>query len=199
VSWIGRVRLTPDSRIERIDIDPVTFESGTADFTAEGHAQSVRLTAFLSQLPAVRLTLTPVVSSRDSVAPRRRALEAELARANPGDGAAAPARLFAQRFPGRPVPGSTEAIMAALLESQPESAPDDAELAARRIDAVRNLVKQAGLDADRLVETRPVVGAGGEGRVELAVREPEAPRRSPARELLRRLGVPTGRTSRGKP
>jgi hypothetical protein len=80
VSWIGRVRFSQDSRIERIEVDPVTFEPGTSTLTAEGRAQVTRLTAFLDQLPEVRMSLTPVVSSRDVGEPRRPAVNpAELA------------------------------------------------------------------------------------------------------------------------
>jgi hypothetical protein len=55
VSWIGRVHFTPDSRIERIQVDPVTFEPGTAILTAQGEGQVARLAAFLDRLPDVRL------------------------------------------------------------------------------------------------------------------------------------------------
>jgi hypothetical protein len=65
VSWVGRVRFSGDSKIERIEIDPVTFEPGTATLTPEGDAQATRLAAFLEQLPDVRMSLTPVVSARD--------------------------------------------------------------------------------------------------------------------------------------
>jgi hypothetical protein len=63
-------------------------------------------------------------------------------------------------------------------------------VAVRAITLPVSLVEQAGLDPDRLVATEPVEGADGEGRVELAVVDPEAPRRSRIRELFRRLGAP---------
>src|SRR5581483_1597505 len=47
VSWIGRIHLGSDSRIQRIDLDPVRFEPGTAVPTPEGREQLTRLAAFL--------------------------------------------------------------------------------------------------------------------------------------------------------
>src|SRR5262249_22983036 len=80
VSWIGRVRVSPDSRIQRIDINPIPFETGTAKPTAEGQEQVTRLTAFMNQMPEVGLTLTPVVSSRDLAKLKQPALDAAIAR-----------------------------------------------------------------------------------------------------------------------
>src|SRR6185312_1701575 len=75
VSWIGRVRFTPDSKIERIEVEPIPFVPGTATLTPDGEARTSRLTAFLDQLPAVRLALSATPSSRDIEELRRRPLE----------------------------------------------------------------------------------------------------------------------------
>ena len=107
VSWIGRVRFTPDSRIERIEVDPVTFEAGTATLTAQSEERVGRLIAFLDQLPDVTLALTPVVSSRDAEEMRRRTLEAGVdraARQNRISRDEATARLFAQHSPASRCP-----------------------------------------------------------------------------------------------
>src|SRR5678815_1657179 len=68
VSWIGRVQVSADSRIERIDVDPIPFASGQAALTPEAREQLARIAAFLEQAPDVRMALTPVVSSRDRAA-----------------------------------------------------------------------------------------------------------------------------------
>ena len=68
VSWIGRVQLSADSRIERIDVDPIPFASGQATLTPEAREQLARVAAFLEQAPEVRMALTPIVSSRDRAA-----------------------------------------------------------------------------------------------------------------------------------
>src|SRR5262249_18886861 len=65
VSFTGRVRVDADSRIERVEVDPIQFEPGTATPTSEGQQQLTRLVAFLDQTPEARLTATPVVSARD--------------------------------------------------------------------------------------------------------------------------------------
>lgn len=78
VSWIGRVRLTEDSRIDRIEVDPVPFDSGTASLSPEGHAQVTHLVQFLTQVPTARVLLTPAVSDGDLAALRRRRLDKEI-------------------------------------------------------------------------------------------------------------------------
>ena len=40
VSWIGKLRFTPDSRIADIDIDPVGFETGGVQLTPGAAARS---------------------------------------------------------------------------------------------------------------------------------------------------------------
>jgi len=143
VSWIGRVRYSADSRIERIDVDPIPFASGQAALTPEAREQLGRIAAFLEQAPDVRMALTPIVSSRDR---------------------------------------------AALAEASGSAAPDLPALAARRLEAVRDGIKKAGVDAGRLKEVAASPAPSeGEGRVKLDLIEPENPG-SPARpNLLKRL------------
>jgi hypothetical protein len=193
VSWIGRVRFTRDSRIERIDIDPVTFEAGTPTLTAEGRTQATRLTAFLDELPAVRLAMTPVVSSRDVTELKRRAAEAAIdrvARQHQLAREAAAVRVFKERFPDRPAPATTGAALAALLEEAEVAPQDITDLATRRLEAVRDTVKRAGLPAERLAERKLVQREGRDGQVDLDVVESEAPRPSKMREALSKLGMP---------
>jgi hypothetical protein len=47
VSLIGRVKSDADSRIERIEIDPIRFEPGSPNPTPQGREQLTRLVAFL--------------------------------------------------------------------------------------------------------------------------------------------------------
>ena len=193
VSWIGRVRFTKDSRIERIDIDPVTFEAGTATLTAEGRTQVARLTSFLDQLPEVRLALTPVVSSRDIAELKRRAMEADLerlARQHHLSRDAAVARLLAERVPDRPAPRTPEGTLAALLEAQPVEATAIGDLGSRRQEAVRDTLKRAGVRGERLSERQVVQREGSESEVAMDVLDPDTPRPSKMREVLRRIGMP---------
>jgi hypothetical protein len=135
------VRFSQDSRIERIEVDPVTFEPGTSTLTAEGRAQVTRLTAFLDQLPEVRMSLTPVVSSRDVGDPERPAV-------------------------------------------------DPTELGAQRLKMVRGTLERAGIDAARLPEAPLARREGAGSQVDANVLEPETPRPSKVRDVLRRLGMP---------
>ena len=193
VSWIGRVQFTPDSRIERIQVDPVTFEPGTTTLTSQGEGRVGRLVAFLDQLPDVTLALTPVVSSRDAVEMRRRTLEVAIDRVARQDRISrdeATARLLARQAPGQPVPDDPSARLAALLERLPLPTADLPDLGAKRLDTVRAMATRAGIDSARLAEARLVQREEGGSQVEIDVREPDASRTSKFRETLRRLGVP---------
>ena len=138
------------------------------------------------------MALTPVISSRDVEAVRRRNLQAALDRAaregqRPDEAAA---RLFAQRFPGQPAPGTLEATLAALLEGEPPPTAEIDDLAARRLEAIRATVERTGIDDDRMAERKPVQRDDADSQVALDVLDPETPRPSKIRSVLRRLGVP---------
>ena len=193
VSWIGRVRFSDDSRIQRIEVDPIRFEPGTAKPTPEGQEQVTRLVAFLDQTPATRLTATAVGSRRDLAALKQPGLDKAIERVAreakiPPDEAAA--RVFQERLPGKPVPETTDAIRAALLEAEPSPAEAVSTLSEERLKAVRAAVKKAGIDQSRLLEAKPAGDAeGDEPQVKLDLAEPENPGRpgqGPA-EFLRRL------------
>src|SRR5262249_59075333 len=77
VSGIGRVRVDSDSRIERIDVDPIPFAPGQAALSPEAQEQVTRVAAFLNQTPEMRMGLTPIVSAKDRAALRRRTLDVE--------------------------------------------------------------------------------------------------------------------------
>lgn len=193
VSWIGRVHFTRDARIERIDVNPVAFEPGTATLTAEGLGQAERLAAFLDRLPEVTIGLTPVVSSGDVEELRRRRLDGFVERAARRERVSrdvALTRLFAERSPGCPAPDTPEATYRALLEQQQVPASDVSDLAARRIDVVRAAAKDAGIDFDRLRTMATVQQEGTESHVDLAILEPDDAHPSKVRHVLRRLGLP---------
>jgi hypothetical protein len=193
VSWIGRVHFTPDSRIERIQVDPVTFEPGTATLTQQGEGQVERLVAFLDQLPDTRLALTPIVSPQDAEALRRTKLEAAIDRTARQERLSrdqAIARLFAQQRPGQPVPDDPAATLKALLKRLPLPTGELSDIGGRRLAAVRATAKRAGIDSERLVDGQVTQRDDGGSRVEIDVREPDEPRPSKFREALRKLGLP---------
>jgi hypothetical protein len=191
VSWVGRVRFASDSRIERIEVDPVAFEPGTSAPTAEGRAQVTRVAAFLDQLSTLRIALMPVVSAHDVTEMKRRSVETSIdrvAREMRLSRDAAAARLFEQAFPGRPAPDSLESTLGALVEREQLPTSAVAELARQRVDAVRSTVKEIGIDPARLAAS-DVVQREGDSRVELNVLPAETERPSKLRETLRRLGL----------
>jgi len=193
VSWIGRVQFGADSRIQRIEVDPIPFEPGTATPTLSGQDQVTRLVAFLDQTPEARMTVTAVVSRLDIDAMRQPAVDAAIervardARISPD---AAAARVFQERFPRRPLPETADALRAALLESETPPAEAVSALADKRLEAMRATVKKAGIDPSRLLEAKRAEGTEGDDpQVKLDLMQPETPRRPGRRapEFLRRL------------
>jgi Domain of Unknown Function (DUF748) len=194
VSWIGRLQYTPDSRIEKVQIDPLQFRPGTASLTPEGDAQTMRLAGFLDQVPEVRLALTPVVTAGDLAQLSRRTLETAISR-SARDGKLSPeeaaARLFAQRFPNRPRPETSEAVLAALVESEPLPTSEASGLAAKRMETVREKLKLAKVDSARLIENKAVErrdATEGSG-VYVDLVEQEGPKPPNLLDRLRRLGA----------
>ena len=178
VSLIGRVKTGADSRIERIEIDPVRFEPGTSRPTPEGQEQLARLVAFLDQTQETRLTATAVVSRRDVAALKRPDVDAVIsktareARISPEEAAA---RLFQERFPGRPLPESADAVRNALVEGEVPPADAVSTLADKRLEAVRATIKKAKIDTARLLEDKrpPEIARDDAPQVRLELAESE--------------------------
>jgi len=143
VSWIGRVQVGSDSRIQRVDVDPVAFAPGSATLGPEAREHVTRLAAFLEQVPELRLSLMPVVSSQDRAALEEKGL--------------------------------------ALTD-----------LAARRLEAVREGIKKAGADGERLIAAAPASTDGAEGQVKVDLVEPADPGPPGRPRFLKRLFGQTG-------
>jgi hypothetical protein len=194
VSWIGRLHVSADSQVERVEVDPIRFQPGSGTLTQDGQAQASRVAAFMQQLGEVRMTLTPVVSERDLAELRRQAAEAAVDRRAASAKVAreaAAAQLFRERFPDRPVASEPEALLVALAESEASPA-HGAALAARRLATLRGVLQQAGIAPTRLIDAAPVERpTSTEGVIEPNLLEPEAPRRSQLLQLLERLGGTT--------
>jgi len=125
------------------------------------------LAAFLEQVPVVRLSLMPTVSSQD-----RAALEEKTR--PPADG---------------PAPEKKT--------SDKASKTDLADLAARRLEAVREGIKKAGVDSRRLKVAALSPAESAEGRIEVDLVEPEDPGPPGRPGFFRRLLGRTG--SDGRP
>jgi hypothetical protein len=173
VSWIARVDYSADRRIDRIDPYPVPFRPGSARLGGEALVMVERLAAFLQETPDVRMGLVAVVTPADRTA---------LARGGTREGGppATPAGAVTAAEPGAPRPDD-------------RARPSDlAELAERRLAAVRDAILQAGIDGDRLVTGPPVTAEAGEGHVKPSLLEPPAPRGpergNPVRRLIDAVG-----------
>jgi hypothetical protein len=165
VSWIGRVHMSPDSRIERIDVNPIAFEPGTAEPTAAGRAQIAQVVAFLDRLPEPKMALTPVISASDVKA-------LERARGTPS---------------AVPPTDVNEEPPSPVVKQEPPAPSTARQLAEARLDAVKSAIKQGGVDTRRLEERQAVQQGDVDGRVALDVLEPETPRPSKLRETIDRV------------
>lgn len=194
VSWIGRLRVGKDSRIEEIEIDPVAFAAGTTKLTAKGRDQVERLSGYLRNSAGARMVLTPVVTIGDIDQLRAEALEAAIQQRSRERGVsdlAAAQALYIERFPGREPPKDRAELIAAMRDSEPPPEKAAQHLASKRVDAVRDTLKEAGIDPARLEPSRDVEGleAPEGGRVEIALTDRVRPKRGLLAELLHKLMV----------
>jgi hypothetical protein len=175
VSWIGKVFYTEDSRIDTIQIWPVTFEPGSTQVRRDIAAQVERLATFLRDAPGLSLMLKPVVTAEDVAALAREVARKRLeafTRESREPVEAAAARLFKERFPDRSAPATLDAIVEELAKA--EDLPQDPlnALARSRVELLRReLVTRAGVDAARLRVSEGLipVEASGQGRVEFEI------------------------------
>jgi hypothetical protein len=190
VSWIGRLRVSADSKIQDIDIDPLEFEPGTATVAAAAAPRLERITAFMRRLPDVKMILTPVISLGDIEALKARAIASRLekvAAERKGDEIEAARVLYAEKFDGAPPPDLGD-IVAALREVEEPPAAAAADLARSRTTAVRQALERSDIERARLTVNKDAgaLDTLDAGRVEFGVTDEVKPRRTLA-DLLRGL------------
>jgi hypothetical protein len=176
VSWVGKIFYTEDARVETIQIWPVYFEPGTTNFAPGFDKQAQRVGGFLRDAPGVNLAMKSVLTVDDIAALKRdvvrQRLEGAAREAGQGGAEAAAARLFAERFPGRPAPGGLDAMVAELAKDEPNPDAAAKALSTRRMEATRTQLQTAArIEPARLHVTEglvPVEG-GGRGRVEFEI------------------------------
>ncbi|MGH7279553.1 MAG: hypothetical protein ACREJG_12815, partial [Candidatus Rokuibacteriota bacterium] len=183
VSWIGRLRFTPDSKVEDVEIDPAGFESGTATATRETAARLERLATFMQTLPDTRIVVTPVISLGDLETLKERAIRARIEAA--AEEAKAPEletarRLYGQQFRGEEPPQAVDDIVKALREMEPPPADAALALARQRADLVRDELKTAGVDGERIALNKDAgaLETYDPGRVEFGLTDQLRPRRT---------------------
>jgi outer membrane protein OmpA-like peptidoglycan-associated protein len=177
-SLVGKLFFTDDSRIESVQIDPVTFQTAKPVPDKAGAEQIARLATFLKDTPEVRLRLRPVTTVADVNALRREALESRLATLGADEAARRQAAvgLYTELFPRREPPTSDEALYEALTRETPTPPRALRALADGRVAAVQNALVGAGIPADRLerLESRTAVESEGAARVEFEMGEPRS-------------------------
>jgi len=169
---IGRVFSRGEGEPAALQVEPVEFRPGsvTVDEPASHHLQ--RVADFLRASPHVELAMRPVITGRDLSVLRAQELAARLQylqREQRVDWRTAARRLFAQRYPGRPVPDAIEGVLDALREQERPADAAVRKLGELRVEATRrNLVEAAGIQPQRLIAAAQptVTEAGGTPRVE---------------------------------
>ena len=192
VAWIGRLKVGRDSRIQDIEIDPVAFEAGTTKLTAKGADQIERLSGYLRHSAGAKMVLTPVVTVGDIDRLRAEAALATVQQRSRDRSVSeliAAQQLYTERFPKREPPTTHEELIAALRDAQPPPEKEAQRLAEKRVDAVRDALKRAGIDPARLEPSRDVEGleAPEGGRVEIARTDRVRPKRGLLAELIQKL------------
>jgi hypothetical protein len=174
VSWVGKIFYTEDARVETIRIWPVYFEPGTTRFSKGFDRHAERLAGFLRDAPGVALAMKPVLTVDDLAALKR---EAVRRRIEGGVGPGAPAeavaaRLFAERYPGRPAPAGMEAIVDELVKLEPSPDAAAKDLVARRVETTQIALQKdgrVGPDRLRLTDGLVPVEGSGLGRIEFEI------------------------------
>jgi hypothetical protein len=169
---IGKV-FGSGSATDEFRVDPVTFVAGELTLTKEGVDHLERVAEVLRGAPNTRLTLRAVLSDDDLAALRTEAVAARVQARQREAGLpsfdAAAAALFRELVPDTPLPSDPGELLAQLRARQP--VPDDAtrQLAARRLETVRQVLGARGIAGERLGgdPTRTAVGDPGAGRVEV--------------------------------
>jgi len=174
VSWVGKIFYTEDARIETVRIWPVYFEAGTTRFSRGFDEHAERLANFLRDAPGVALAMKPILTVDDLAALKRDVVRRRIdgAAREAGQAGAVAARLFAERFPGRPAPAGLDAIVAELAKVEPHPEAAAKALVAQRMEMTRSrLLARGTVDPARLRVADGVVPVEGSGlgRIEFEI------------------------------
>ena len=172
-SKIGSLFFSEDSKVKAVSLAPVVFEPGADTFGPDMEAHLGKVADFMKGAPAVKVTLEPVVVEADLQILKRAQLLARLNQPGEGDALARAQREYRQRWPERPVPQTLDEVIAALLPEETLDPDATRTLGTRRLEAVRQRLTSAGIDAARLPGTArrvSFVEGGGRPRIEFDLR-----------------------------
>ena len=190
VSWIGRLRVGPDSRIADIEVDPLEFPAGDGELTGKAAERVGAVAGFMKTLPGVRMILTPSISLGDIEALKAEQIRTRirtLSREQKLSERDAAARIYAEHY-RREAPEDVEAIVTALREVEPPPAEEAYRLGKRRAEGVRDALKKAEIEPERLqINKEPdALDTFDGGRLDFSLTDRVKPRRTLA-DLLRAL------------
>jgi len=174
-SAIGRAVTSGDDKVDKLEVDPVTFAAGSVVLTEAMDAHLTRVADFLRRAPYIQLKLTPAASAADLESLKGREVSARLARLQRERGLAdlaATVRLYYQeRVSDVTLPRTVDDQLALLRAREPVPAGPLGDLLKGRTDVTRErLAKAEGIPAQRLTVAAPsAAGATGEGRVEFDI------------------------------
>jgi len=175
LSWVGKIFYSEDARVETVSIWPVYFDAGSTTFAKDFDRHVERLAGFMREAPGVNLSMKSVLTVDDIAALKREAVRGRVdaaAREGAGGAPAAAARLFAEHFPGRPVPSGLDAILDELARDEPSPAAAARALTDQRMKTTLARLQAGGkLAADRLRVSEGVVPVEGSGlgRIEFEI------------------------------
>ncbi len=151
---IGRL-VKGNSKIQKIDIHPILFKSGT-NTMAEGMEERVKhLQTFLKKTPYIELKVQPKISAGDlhmlrimAVTSRIATLEAKQSLPK---GREAAQTLYQEKFPEKTIPDEEVALLEELVAIEPNPGEEAAALASKRASMViHGLTSSQDISPDRL-------------------------------------------------
>jgi hypothetical protein len=177
---IGRMFTGSEQSAEKLEVNPVTFASGSAVVAPEMETQLTHVADFLRRSPAIKLALSSVVSSSDAQSVKMQAVTARVQDFRRGhdlpDLDTALAAYYKEQLPGVAPPPTVDEQLVLLADREPSPAKPLADLAERRLAAARErLVTVEGIPAERLALPAAAPSAesppaeSGEGRVEFTI------------------------------
>lgn len=178
-SAIGRAFTSGDDKVEKLEVDPVTFAAASSVIAPPMETHVTRVADFLRRAPYIKFKLTPAVSPADVETLKTQAIDARLQQLQRQQGLRDQAdtlrAYYMQNVRDVTLPKTVDEQLALLKKREPVPEGPLADLLKRRIDATRDrLVKAEGIPAERLTTAIPpaaaaAASAAGDGRVEFSI------------------------------